>query len=250
MAEVESTRTKLTEEEIRARKAARKREWRKKNPEKWRAANKKWDTANKEKMTAYHREYTRQWLRENPDKAREYKQRTKVKNPEGHAKSQKKQSERRKLLVQVSPEYRDKCREHCRRNYEENKSDRLQKQKAYYAKNREARLAYNREYAKTPNGQAARVLAEQRRRAKKKGNGGNVTRKEWFAVVAAHGSRCYYCGMALVAGVSLTMDHKTAISKGGKHSPENVIPACRPCNSRKNARSMEEFLEEISRCGG
>jgi 5-methylcytosine-specific restriction endonuclease McrA len=37
---------------------------------------------------------------------------------------------------------------------------------------------------------------------------------------------------------TLTQDHVTAVSRGGEHSADNVVPACRSCNSRKSNRSI------------
>jgi 5-methylcytosine-specific restriction endonuclease McrA len=39
--------------------------------------------------------------------------------------------------------------------------------------------------------------------------------------------------------VPLTMDHVVPLSKGGPHTKENVVPACRPCNARKKDRLLD-----------
>lgn len=64
-----------------------------------------------------------------------------------------------------------------------------------------------------------------------RGDGDDLTFEQWQAILAAHDHRCHYCG----AACPLTMDHVTAISKGGTHTASNVVPACRSCNSRKRA---------------
>lgn len=46
---------------------------------------------------------------------------------------------------------------------------------------------------------------------------------------AANGHACFYCKRK----VKLEMDHLQAITKGGRHVPENVVPACRHCNASK-----------------
>ncbi len=82
---------------------------------------------------------------------------------------------------------------------------------------------------------AARALNEQRRRARIAGVGGNVTREEWRAILERHDHKCAYCG----SPNDITMDHVIPISRGGRHVAENLVPACRPCNSRKGARCLE-----------
>jgi 5-methylcytosine-specific restriction endonuclease McrA len=47
--------------------------------------------------------------------------------------------------------------------------------------------------------------------------------------------QCAYCGKS-VPTKRRTVDHVVPLSKGGKHVPENIVPSCRPCNSRKAAR--------------
>lgn len=58
------------------------------------------------------------------------------------------------------------------------------------------------------------------------------------AVIARCGHRCWYCGCD---GVDLTLDHVMPRSRGGADDPENLVPACRPCNSSKGARTPEEW---------
>jgi 5-methylcytosine-specific restriction endonuclease McrA len=41
------------------------------------------------------------------------------------------------------------------------------------------------------------------------------------------------CAFCLRTDIKLTQDHVIAITLGGGHTKENVIPACQPCNSRK-----------------
>lgn len=47
--------------------------------------------------------------------------------------------------------------------------------------------------------------------------------------------QCQYCG-----DDADTVDHITPRSKGGDHSPENLVAACRSCNSRKKDRTPGE----------
>lgn len=46
--------------------------------------------------------------------------------------------------------------------------------------------------------------------------------------------RCAYCGTALLGGGH--QDHVIPVSRGGAHSPANIVWACEPCNLRKGAK--------------
>ena len=54
------------------------------------------------------------------------------------------------------------------------------------------------------------------------------------AIFARDGHRCQYCGAP-----AENIDHVIPRSKGGPHSWDNVVAACRPCNARKQDRHLE-----------
>lgn len=55
------------------------------------------------------------------------------------------------------------------------------------------------------------------------------------AVFARDGGRCQYCGAP-----AENLDHVVPRSKGGTHTWENVVAACRPCNARKQDYHLAE----------
>ena len=55
------------------------------------------------------------------------------------------------------------------------------------------------------------------------------------AVFARDGHRCQYCGTK-----ADTIDHVIPRSKGGPHAWDNVVASCRPCNTRKRDRLLED----------
>jgi len=55
------------------------------------------------------------------------------------------------------------------------------------------------------------------------------------AVFARDLNRCQYCGSA-----AENLDHVLPRSRGGLHTWENVVAACRPCNARKGDRTPHE----------
>jgi 5-methylcytosine-specific restriction endonuclease McrA len=57
------------------------------------------------------------------------------------------------------------------------------------------------------------------------------------AVLARDQHRCRYCG---AAERPLAVDHLLPISRGGCAEIDNLVAACKPCNSRKKNRTPEE----------
>ncbi len=56
------------------------------------------------------------------------------------------------------------------------------------------------------------------------------------AVFARDGGRCVYCGVP-----ATSVDHVVPRSRGGAHSWDNVVSACRRCNHLKADRSIAEL---------
>ncbi len=55
---------------------------------------------------------------------------------------------------------------------------------------------------------------------------------------------CQYCGLQ---SHHLTIDHVIPRHHGGKHTWENVVSACPPCNRRKGSKTLEEAHMEPRR---
>lgn len=53
------------------------------------------------------------------------------------------------------------------------------------------------------------------------------------------GRQCVYCG---AEHVPLNLDHLQPRARGGSNRVSNLAPACVPCNQRKGAQRLEEFL--------
>lgn len=78
-------------------------------------------------------------------------------------------------------------------------------------------------------------LSNLRRRAR--GAGDLISIPEWEALLARYDYRCAYCG----ASGPLEADHRTPLSRGGRHTLENLLPACVRCNRRKHTKTEDEF---------
>jgi len=66
------------------------------------------------------------------------------------------------------------------------------------------------------------------------------------------GTKCYYCGIEMDFSTGsgrkfnrsmATIEHLIPLAKGGEHTFENTVLACRHCNISKNAKTEEEFEE-------
>lgn len=61
-----------------------------------------------------------------------------------------------------------------------------------------------------------------------------LTRKE---ILQRDDHTCQYCGKR---GSDLTLDHVMPRHRGGQHTWDNVVAACRACNHRKGGRTLAE----------
>jgi len=61
------------------------------------------------------------------------------------------------------------------------------------------------------------------------------------AVFARDGSICQYCGDR-----AENLDHVIPRSRDGTHTWENIVAACRPCNTRKGNRTPQEAGMELA----
>jgi 5-methylcytosine-specific restriction endonuclease McrA len=68
-----------------------------------------------------------------------------------------------------------------------------------------------------------------------------LTRRELFQ---RDGYTCQYCGKA---GRDLTIDHVMPRHRGGKHTWENLVSACKSCNHRKAGRTPQEAKMRLAK---
>lgn len=108
---------------------------------------------------------------------------------------------------------------------------------AYRARHAKQRAISNREYhSKHPE---KRLEWQQRRRAAKLKSGGmGVTAKQWLELKENYSNLCAYCAEKK----PLTMDHIIPLSKGGEHDIDNIVPACKSCNSGKIDKPLLLFM--------
>jgi 5-methylcytosine-specific restriction endonuclease McrA len=71
----------------------------------------------------------------------------------------------------------------------------------------------------------------------KKSHGPRFSRQN---VYLRDGFRCQYCNCS-GSLLNLTLDHLIPLARGGKTSWDNIVTACKTCNLRKGARTIEEL---------
>lgn len=84
---------------------------------------------------------------------------------------------------------------------------------------------------------AKKRIAVLRRRAKIANLEFDLTKQDWEEILSTFNHRCAYCGKS----EKLEMDHVIPISKGGATTKENIVPACRSCNSKKGDKIGKFF---------
>ena len=72
-----------------------------------------------------------------------------------------------------------------------------------------------------------------------------LRKTRWWQQKSAS-SICWYCRLK-VAPKDITMDHIVPLAQGGRSSRDNLVPACKSCNSKKKNMmpiAWQEFLDE------
>ena len=155
-------------------------------------------------------ECNRKWVEANPEKAAESKRKWREANPE-------------------------KVREY-KRKYAQTPKGRENHHK-YHIANPEKMAEHQHKYYQTPKGKAKSQRAAHARRAHLENTLNTLTADEWQSILGEHNFKCAYCGCSLLDLFNPpTRDHVTPVSKGGDNTKDNVVPACRSCNSRKWAK--------------
>ena len=74
----------------------------------------------------------------------------------------------------------------------------------------------------------------QKRAARLRIAGSQITATEWQAILAAHNYMCVDCGTGGDVSNPLCRDHIVSLALGGSNAPTNITVRCRSCNSRKH----------------
>lgn len=103
-----------------------------------------------------------------------------------------------------------------------------------------AKAIWDRSWSK-PLAKALHHIRIIKRRALKLNCEGSHTVEEWGARKAQYHFRCAYCHRK----AKLTEDHIVPLSKGGSNDIENIVPACKHCNSSKGIKIPFPFQPSL-----
>lgn len=112
------------------------------------------------------------------------------------------------------------------------------------------RPLYDRRVPQPSRSRSRSARLSRKRRRKVAAANNDLTPEQWEAIRAAWGC-CAYCG---ATDRPLQRDTMLPISRGGRYTLENVVPACGSCNAskgndevtgwlRRTRRSERDFLE-------
>ena len=89
--------------------------------------------------------------------------------------------------------------------------------------------------------QTRRARAARKRKRRVDAADNDLTSAQWEAILEAWAG-CAYCGGQASADASLQRDCVLPISRGGRYTAENVVPACRSCNASKCNEEVTHWL--------
>lgn len=159
-----------------------------------------------------HKRLHAEWRKRNPAKIRAWSEASRKKNP-------------------------DKSRAYCRK-WAKTHSGQMSAIQAAWRKANPDKIRELKSAWKAGNPGYFTVAAQRRRVRKSVAPGSGVSPTEWREVVAASLGLCAYCNQRS----PLTMDHVDPLSRGGAHDPDNIVAACKSCNSSKHDTPLALWL--------
>jgi hypothetical protein len=152
------------------------------------------------------------------------------KNPEKHRK------QRRKTSKRYYYRHLEQMREHnrqCAEKYREQYPDRVRKSQQKYNQSDKSKEKMRR-FNQTAKGKARWARGRHNRRTREATLPCTLTADEWQDILQQYDFRCTYCGIRFSKKTPPTRDHVIPVIKGGGLTKENIVPACKSCNSRKH----------------
>lgn len=153
---------------------------------------------------------------------------------------------RKRISDKRNTHRQERSRAHSRKWYAENRIEAIARRRVCYDNNRE-HFIHEACLWSQQNPEKKRIYSQKRRALKLTNTPPDsmLTIEEWVTILSKHHHRCAYCGCRLGEGEGEerpTMDHVIPLCQGGQHSKENVVPACKRCNSVKHCRTPEQWV--------
>lgn len=164
----------------------------------------------------------KEWAKNNPEKVKENTRRWNERNPGASA-------NRAKQWRNNNPE---RYKAVLKKWYEENREDHLKKNRQRYQKNRKKYYLTKLKWNKN-NPEKCKEIGRnisQRYKARKKMLSNTFTFAQWNTCKKYFNHSCAYCGKP---SKQLHQEHFVPITNGGGYTVNNIIPACKRCNTSK-----------------
>ena len=101
-----------------------------------------------------------------------------------------------------------------------------------------------RHMSDVPTGFFAQDVSDEQRNATRRAfRRAAVSKRMRFAILSRDGFQCQLCGKAQEDGITLEVDHKTSVAKGGASSEDNLWTLCHDCNNGKSDSDMAFVME-------
>ena len=147
---------------------------------------------------------------------------------------------------QYRREHLEERRAHDRQCYAANRQEKLMYSCQWRVQNQDYFRQYNKEHHQEQLDQARRRRGENPSRAREKSSryralrlGATVEPIDEQKIYELYNRTCIYCGSAN----RLELDHLVPLAGGGPHCEDNLVVACKSCNSSKRAKPLIEWLQ-------
>ena len=178
-----------------------------------------------------HKEHINKRYKEREKERKEWRLEYKARNNE-KIKAHKKQyrEDHKEEIKEYNKKYREEHKEYFiqyKREHNHNAE--------YWQKNKERYRPYQHEWWKSHRELGCIYSRAYRSRAKKLDS--TLTLEQWGVIKSYFDGKCAYCGKEL----PLAQEHFIPISKGGEYTHNNIVCACKSCNSSKNNKDFFEW---------
>lgn len=137
---------------------------------------------------------------------------------------------------ELTPEQKERYRLAQRLHEQEDKYKKRMQRYWQSDKGKLAKAAKDKRYANTEKGKFAKHKTAIKRKHQIRTTDCTLTHQQWAEIKKRFNHKCAYCDREMQR---LEMDHVIPLSKGGPHTAQNIVPACRTCNAKKGGRLPE-----------
>lgn len=149
---------------------------------------------------------------------------------------------------------REKRNEASRRYDKSHKTEKKKYNREYYLNHRDYFREYNRKRVESEMRRNRKYYHEHKeyfieydriKRQRMASLPATLTELEWQKILDQHNNRCHYCGQKGSSNNPLEREHKIPVSRQGGYTKENIVPACKRCNSGKYTMTDKEFKKVL-----